>query len=208
LWRRILLLTALFAAVAVGGFHAWDRYLAPKSALETEYTRVEAQRVALMDAFQSYESLDTVKQRLDAAGMQWSLEQRHLRAERKDPPYDLDTITVASTKHWGVGGNLELEFFNDRLYGVTFRPEQARDYLTQMNRQKLGLERTHPGLSESTSGFLRVSSNIPYAVSEVGRQLSTEPYMRWEDTRLSGQLARWYETYGRKTTLQDVSSGD
>jgi hypothetical protein len=97
---------------------------------------------------------------------------------------------------------LQLEFLNDRLYSATFTPERARDYLAKLNPKSLGLEKARVSLWEVTRDDLRVSTNLPYAVSDVGRQLATEAFVRWEDLRLSGQVQRWYEQYGRPGALQ------
>lgn len=196
---RNLVIAAAILAVAVLAYALYGKFGGePVPQADPQYTRTEVERVPLMDAFQSYDSIATVTQRLQAAGMQWKTEQSHLPPVPGRAPYDFDTLTVEGPKHLGSAGTLVLEFFNDRLYSVTFKPADARAYRAHMHRQHLGLQRTHVSVWESTEGNLRISSNADFAVSDEGRQLDTGLFVTWEDLRLTTQIKRWYDTYGRK----------
>lgn len=196
---RPLLITAAVLAVLVLLYGIYGKFEGPAVApADPQYTRVEADPVPLMDAFQSFDSIGQVTQRLQSAGMQWKTEQNHLPHVPGRPPYDFDTLTVEGPKHFGASGTLVLEFFNDRLYSVTFRPEDAKSYLAQLRRQKLELQRTHVSVWEVVQGNLRIYTNADFAVSEEGRHLATPLYVAWEDLRLTTQIRHWYDTYGRK----------
>jgi hypothetical protein len=196
---RNLIIAAAVISAAVLLYALFEKVTPPPvPPADPQYTRAEPDPVVLMDAFLSYDSIATVTQRLQAAGIQWKTDQSHLPHVPGRPPYDFDTLTVDGPQHLGSPGTMVLEFFNDRLYSVTFRPANAKAYIARLRRQNHHMERTHVSVWEAIEGNLRISSNADFAVSDEGRQLDTPLYITWEDTRLTAQIRRWYDTFGRK----------
>jgi hypothetical protein len=168
------------------------------------YLRVEEPRVTLIDSFRSYDSQQQVARQLQAAGLAWSVERLHVEGTDDYPPYKLDTFIVPAYQHLGHAGRLKLEFFNDRLWSATFAPREADAYLARLQRNGVQLRKTAVSVWERQDVNLRIASNIIYATSNMGRTLGTEPYVGWEDLRLSAQSRQWYDVYGSKHTLAPI----
>lgn len=156
------------------------------------YTAVESTRVNLISALRSYESVEAVQALLSKSGhaAQLSTIQRKIPNNRY-PPYRNDTLVVSAYKDASFTGTLTLEFFNDRLYQAHFVPAQPPEYLRWQRNQGLSLPEKRTGRSSITRGHLRVTTNIDFASSEVGKMMQTAPYMLWEDTRLVQQMSDW-----------------
>lgn len=156
------------------------------------YTEVEPARVNLINPLRSYESDEAVRHVLGQAGYtaQVSTIKKKLPNDRY-PPYRNDTLVIAAYKDAGFAGTLTLEFFNDRLYQAHFVPAQPADYLRWLRNQGLSLPQKRTGRSSLTRGDLRVTTNIDFASSDVGRIMQTTPYVLWEDTRLTQQMKDW-----------------
>jgi hypothetical protein len=139
-----------------------------------------------------------------AAGLAWSVERLHVEGTDDYPPYKLDTFLVRDYRHLEHAGRLKLEFFNDRLWSATFLPEAPESYLRRLERSGVRLSKTAVSVWERQDGQLRITSNIIYATSNVGRTLGTDAYAGWEDLRLSAQSREWYDRYGSKHTLAPI----
>ncbi|WP_205527222.1 hypothetical protein [Solimonas sp. K1W22B-7] len=158
------------------------------------YTKVESSAIELM-AFRSYANVDSVYAALEKAGYQPSLSTNHRRVPEEFPPYDLDRVTVEEYKHLGQIGGLTLQFFNDRLFEVEFRPKAAQPYLDSFRGQYPQLRRSKTGRSEWSSGNLRMASSLELAVSDVGKALRTKAFVLWQDRRIVGQRDGWDARY-------------
>ena len=155
------------------------------------FTRVEPDRVRLLGLYRSFQGVDEVVVDLERSGFLPMVESRHLPVRDGVPPRNLDTVTVTQYRHWGVPGRLELQFFNDRLYQTEFEPEDAERYLAAQRRELPQLARRSTGRSELINGHLRIASSLDLAVSEVGQQLRTRPFLIWQDRRLVRQREEW-----------------
>ncbi len=155
------------------------------------FTQVASPRVRLLGLYRSYQGVDEVVVELERSGFLPSVESRHLAVREGAPPRNLDTVTVNQYRHWGVAGRLELQFFNDRLYQTEFEPEDPERYLVALRRELPQLQRTDSGRSELISGHLRIASSVDLAVSTVGKQLKTRPFLVWQDRRLVRQREEW-----------------
>lgn len=158
------------------------------------YTRVETSVIELM-AFRSYASLDSVTAALEKAGYSPELTSNHRQVPEEYPPYNIDRIAVGEYRHLGQTGSLTLQFFNDRLFEVEFRPNDAEAYTKAFRGQYPQLPRSKTGRTEWTSGQLRMASSLDLAVSDVGRALRTKAYVMWQDRRLVGQRDSWDARY-------------
>jgi hypothetical protein len=208
-WKRAKPLRWLIAAIAVIWIvHALDllRFVMPSrdsmpAFLKGDphpdtalYTRM-AVGVPMMEAFRSYEDLATVTKALTAAGYDgWSTQSRRAEESPRYPPYALDTVQLSGYKHLDNKGALTLRFFNNRLFQAEFIPEDAEAYARRV--RKLGLPRDANARAEKTEGNLRIASTLELAISPVGRQLRSEPFVLWQDLRLIRERDDWDQKFG------------
>ncbi len=158
------------------------------------YTRVETSVVDLM-AFRSYASVDNIAAALEKAGYSPQVASNHRKVPEEYPPYDIDRITLEEYRHLGQVGGLTLQFFNDRLFEVEFRPVDAQAYLKAFRGQYGPPPRSKTGRTEWNNGQLRMASSLDLAVSDVGKALRTKAYVMWQDRRLLGQRDNWDARY-------------
>lgn len=174
---------------------------APPPGAESEiaaFTRIERDPVPLLGNYRSYMGVDAVIYDLEQAGFQPQLESMHARVPGDVPPRNLDIVTVHQFRHWGVQGQLELQFFNDRLYQAEFEPDEAEPYRNAQRRELPQLKREGSGRSELIQGDLRIASSLDLAVSEVGRRLRTRPFLLWQDRRLLRQRDEWDRRFAER----------
>lgn len=159
-----------------------------------QYTRV-AVGVTLGDRFRSYEDVQSVTASLSSSGFdEWTTSSRRAVASSSYPPYGFDTIKVENYKHLDAKGRLTLQFFNNRLFEVEFVPMDAELYARKL--RVLDLPRDANARAEKVTGNLRVASTVGLAVTPVGKQLGTEPFVIWQDLRLLQERDRWDEKFG------------
>lgn len=208
-WKRIKPLRWVIAGViAIWVAHTFDllRFIhlpdrAVPSFLKAEphpdaalYTRM-AVGVPMMGAFRSYEDLATVTKSLTSAGYEgWTADSRRAETSSRYPPYALDTVTISNYKHLENKGVLTLRFFNNRLFQAEFVPSDAEAYARRV--RKMGLPRDANARAEKTEGHLRVASTLELAISPVGRQLRSEPFVIWQDLRLIRERDDWDQKFG------------
>lgn len=154
--------------------------------------------ITLMTELKSYSGIDEIHQQLRQQGFEPEQRSFHERVPPGVPPRELDLLRVASYVHLGVEGDLELQFFNDRLYQAEFEPDDVARYLTAVRRNWPGLKRQRAGRSELREGHLRVASSLDLALSEVGHALGTRPFVLWQDLRLVQQRDAWDREFAKK----------
>jgi hypothetical protein len=208
-WKRIKPLRwIILALVAIWVAHTFDllRFLKlpdravpaflkgephPDTAL---YTRM-AVGVPMMDVFRSYEDLGAVTKALTSAGYEsWTTDSRHAEESSRYPPYALDTVLVSGYQHMDTKGSLTLRFFNNRLFQAEFVPADAEAYARKI--RKFGLPRDKNARAEKIDGNLRIASTLELAISPVGRQLRSEPFILWQDLRLIRERYDWDQMLG------------
>lgn len=116
--------------------------------------------------------------------------------DRRYPQRVLDTLTVKTYPFLGTQGRLRLEFFNDRLYEISFTPDDPAACLAALKRVDPGLHRDRNGRAERVQGSLRVATNVELASTPVGESLGTEPYVLWQDLRLVHERDDWDTRFG------------
>lgn len=168
------------------------------------FLAVEEPRETLMGSFRSYDSEDQVAQQIARGGQEPAVERIHVEGTSNYPPYKLDTLKAMEFVHRGQSGRLILDFFNDRLASVTFQPDDPKAYLRLLERTGVKFKREVLSRWAQEEGNLRISTNIIYATSKVGRTLDTPPYVRWEDRRLTAQSRQWYDDYGSKYAISPI----
>jgi hypothetical protein len=178
--------------VLVSAFYTTKVLIAPSEHAETErFLEVAPDPVVLLSGFRSYDTVESVKARLDELQVASTTNSLRPPASRKYPPRDRDTLQAPSYKHLGIEGQLTLEFFNDRLYEATFVPMEPAEYAEKLHRADQRLKRERSGRVEQITGHLRVASNVDFTTTDVGRSLQTKPYVIWQDLRLVEQLDEW-----------------
>ncbi|MFA5938996.1 MAG: hypothetical protein WC809_06540 [Sinimarinibacterium sp.] len=155
------------------------------------FTRIETDPVPLLGKYRSYMGLDEIVVGLEQAGFKPETESRHAKVRSGVPPRDFDVVTVHQYQHWGAQGRLELQFFNNRLYQTEFEPDEPDLYRTAQRRQLPQIKREGSGRSELIQGDLRIASSLDLAVSDVGKNLRTRPFLLWQDRRLVRQRDEW-----------------
>lgn len=188
--RWLAILGMLFVAVSV--LYTAKVVIAPSAHPETgKFTAVVADPVPMIAPLKSYDSVGKVREVLDGQKLKYSVTPVRPADSTKYPPRDTDTIVVAAYPHFGVNGQLTLEFFNDRLWEATFVPSDLRDYVGKLHAGEPRLKREKDGRTELTIGPLRLATNVDFASTDTGRNLKTKPYVIWQDLRLKDSLDDW-----------------
>ncbi len=188
--RWLAILGMLFVAFSV--LYTAKVVIAPSAHPETgKFTAVVADPVAMIAPLKSYDSVGKVRDVLDGQKLKYSVTPVRPADSTKYPPRDTDTIVVAAFPHFGVNGQLTLEFFNDRLWEATFVPGDLRDYVGNLHAGEPRLKREKDGRTEMTIGPLRLATNVDFASTDTGRNLQTKPYVIWQDLRLKDALDDW-----------------
>jgi hypothetical protein len=105
--------------------------------------------------------------------------------DRNDPRPCFEVLVLKTDfDHLGSRGELLLTFFNDRLYGTTFYPEDFESYLQQLGESGTDLPRRSEPLELSRN------TRIWAAADDSGRE-----YVAWIDQRLFDEHARWIACY-------------
>lgn len=160
-----------------------------------DYTRRQPGR-PLVNGLSSYASVDEVGAALRARQLQPARRTLTRPPNKRYPPRSLDTLTVERYTLLGTQGRLSLEFFNDRLFEVGFRPDDAAACAAALKRAEPQLRRDANGRAERTEGSRRLATNVELAASSVGRSLNTEPYVLWQELRLVRERDDWDQRFG------------
>jgi hypothetical protein len=160
-----------------------------------DYTRRQPGR-PLTAGLISYASVEDVSLTLRTGRV--AVERRTLARppDPRYPPRTLDTLTVDRFPLLGTRGQLTLQFFNDRLFEIGFRPDDASACARSLKAADSKLRRDANGRAERTSGSQRIATNCDLAASDVGRSLNTEPYVLWQDLRLVRERDDWDLRFG------------
>jgi len=199
-WKRWKPLRII--AVGVIGFSllstTWTikKYVLPPEPhpLTETYTALATPKIALAE-FHSYDNLETVRAALTKSGFEFAEKALHTPFSELYPPHDMDTISVEKYTHLDSPGKLNLEFFNNRLYEVEFTPEFPTEYAHALHRAFPDLRSNRVGDAILMNGYLRISSNVDLARSDVGQSLRSRPFAIWQDLRLTRQRDQWDRDY-------------
>lgn len=159
------------------------------------YTAIEPDHVSL-GAFHSYDSVATVRATLTNEKYEWGETHLHAPSSEFYPRHDMDTLNVKAYHHLDNDGELNLEFFNDRLYEVEFIPKDPDAYARAIHVALPDLKSNRVGDAILISGPLRIASNVDLARSSVGQSLQAHPYVIWQDLRLIRQRDQWDRDFG------------
>lgn len=196
--KPLLLLAAAIVLIGIGC--AWwyqqqhqSPALQPEAAL---FGRIEEPRMVLAEVFRSYDSEAAVTTALEAAGL--TVQQKVIERpfSKRYPPRRITSLMVQGYRHLDCEGALVLEFFNNRLMEVDFRPDDPGRYAPRLHRLYPGLQRGRTGHAEYLAAPLRIWATVDLAKSKVGRTLGSEGVVLWQDTRLIAQRDDWDARYG------------
>jgi hypothetical protein len=135
----------------------------------------------LLNDFQSLESPDSVRARLEAQGVSWNvLEDTRLPDSDTRPPYALLRWGVPRYEVAGISGTLELVFFNDRLGRAEFTPENPAAF-----------RKAVAGELPELGGRVQDGDRL---VESIARAEGAES-LRWDDVRVMQALREWLRQY-------------
>jgi hypothetical protein len=141
----------------------------------------------LMGTFASYSTVDEIQSK-HFQGTTWSvIEDSRLASNDSRPRFDILKVSVPGYVHLGQSGELELEFFNDRLSSAWFYPDDAQSYHAALAKAGLPVvERDSSATEEEVA---------PYTLVWATRDYRGRSYVGWADSRLRAQQTRWIDRY-------------
>ena len=95
----------------------------------------------------------------------------------KRPPFSIYTVRVSNVSDLGVAGELRLDFFNDRLMGAWFYPDDVPAYQAAMLSRRANVTAA-PGVETWTA-----------------RDYRGKWYIAWEDKALREERFDWIDRY-------------
>ena len=165
----------------------------PETAL---FRQLEEPRVLLADVFRSYDSEAAIATALESAGLTVQRRVQERPPNERHPPRRMASFTVVRYQHLDCEGTLVLEFFNNRLMEVDFRPDDPARYATRLRRTLEAVRNLGTGHWEVLAPPLRIWSSVDLAKSKVGRTLGSEGVVLWQDLRLIQQRDDWDARFG------------
>jgi hypothetical protein len=169
-----------------------------------DYTRRQPGR-PLFAGLSSYTSIDQLSREFEAKKLK---PVHRLLTRPPDPRYPVhavETLTLEQYPLLGTKGRLTLQFFNDRLFELGYKPDDAADCARALKSALPQLRRDANGRAEHINGSQRVATNVELAASSVGQSLNTEPYVLWQDLRLVRERDDWDQRFG---SLPNSSAGN
>lgn len=199
--RTPLPMTFLAVAIALLGIAlAWRFWQSQQSVAahpETPAFRALVEpRVMLADVFRSYDSEAAIATALESAGLTVQRRVQERPPNERHPPRRMASFTVVGYQHLGCEGTLVLEFFNNRLMEVDFRPDDPARYAPRLRRTLEAVRNLGTGHWEVLAPPLRIWSSVDLAKSKVGRTLGSEGVVLWQDLRLIQQRDDWDARFG------------
>ncbi|MDB5972121.1 MAG: hypothetical protein JWQ90_4571 [Hydrocarboniphaga sp.] len=191
--RRIWCCCGLLLAIAAG---VWLMTRAPAQHPDTAHFLQRRAGVELVDGYRSYSSVAEVGKALQARRLGASRRTLARPPDPRYPPHALDTLTVEQLALLDTQGRLSLQFFNDRLFEIDFKPDDAAACAAALKRADPQLQRDRNGRAEHSVGDRRLATNVGLASSHVGEYLGTEPYVLWQDLRLTRERDEWDRRFG------------
>ena len=153
-----------------------------------DYRDVAPDPVSLMDAFESYETVDAVRATVVHATL---LEEFEQEARSGAPAYEQVMLQVVDWFHLDHGGVLNLEFFNDRLLSVVFYPRQAETYSGRLRDVLTARGFEVGGLRSGSRWEARSGHAVVRSLNDLDG-----PRFLWLDERLVKQADQWEALHG------------
>jgi hypothetical protein len=147
----------------------------------------------LITGFQSYSSVADVKEGILKNTRFEITEDSKLPDGDKRPPFSIYTISLKRYQHLGQSGELRLTFFNNRLMATWFYPEDARQYLH--NLEENGLLIPVKDFSEVQFGKSVKQHVNPFTDVLCSTDYRKKIYVSWTDSRLENESNAWIMRY-------------
>lgn len=116
-WKKIIIVVLI-------GIAAWFFLMGRRSTL-------------LLAGLESFSSLSEVKAKIRMAEKNYNIRSEAIDSTSKFNRYHYLSIIIRDYTDLGCAGDLGLEFFNDRLMGVTFYPVEKKIYLDSLYEYKM-----------------------------------------------------------------------
>jgi hypothetical protein len=182
----IIIITILFLSFVLGYFNLIHKKWFPMfQKVERTYTEIANPPTELIDGFQSYQSIEKVKQFLESKSISWEvIEDSKLRDDDKRPPFNIYTVSIKNYNYLGCSGELLLHFFNNRLMSTVFYPKDIEGFLDTLKRiKKISFENGH----EATIS--------PYTKVTTYTDFKGHKYVGWVDSLLIEEMDLWISIY-------------
>jgi hypothetical protein len=151
------------------------------------FVDVAPERTKLISGIDSYQSIEEAKNKFPV----WQvIEQSSLSPKDKRPPFNIYKVSIKNYSHLGISGELQVEFFNNRLMETRFLPDQFEKYvelLVQKEHLKFVVNRI--GLQETT---ISPHTRVWIYANQVEPNYK---YVGWVDIRLERELYLWIKRY-------------
>jgi hypothetical protein len=136
----------------------------------------------LAPGFNSYDTASVIRERLKQAAPsnQWQEEEKGTSRSDPRPAYRFLTMS-GPFRLWGIGGNLKLVFYNDRLMSTEFSTSHGTELLTAMNHAGTPVPEK-PGIEIS----LDRHTSFRYDLDSTGVLRFS-----WRDTKLEDEWQKW-----------------
>lgn len=141
--------------------------------------------VKLIEGFMSLQTVEQVRSILRNKGLKWEvLSDSKFEGNRFRPKFNDYRIKISQYEHLGVLGDLELEFNNDRLYQIDFKPSSYDQYIKKIEEnynKKINL-----------GSKVNLEDNL---IIESHKNYENKPYVRWSDERISREVMQWISKF-------------
>lgn len=151
---------------------------------ELVYSQTVNNPVNLIDGFKSYQSIEEIRQYCSSLGHKWMIiEDSNLPKGDKRPKFDIFVVEVKEFKYLDWIGVLRLEFFNNRLFGTSFYPEDYKAFIENLlQNEKIDLINNDKKIIDN----LMIWKHKDYR---------GKVYIGWKDIRIEQEELEWIKKY-------------
>ncbi len=171
---------AIIVAAAFVGLFFWSDY-----GRSITFADIVKDRTTLLGGIESYWGIEYLENHLRKNSLAWELKRGPRPGlEDKRPPFIIDTVTIKNYSHLGFSGEMIVEFFNNRLVGTKFWPQEVDEYVKRLaSTEKLNIV-------SNREVMLSKYTRVWVAVDHLGKK-----YVGWEDVRLNKEMKTWIKRY-------------
>jgi len=170
-----LLLFAALAFVALNSKWYFEQFVAVKA----------DQSVSLVFGFESFQTVEEIKDHLNAEKLKWTVKAAdNFPEEASRPRFDNVVIRIEGFSADEFFGDLELRFNNDRLYQIDVFPSDLEAFVKTVN------ERYRVDLKSIKNIKTDKIISIEYLKDYLGKG-----YIRWSDEGIRKEVAEWIKRF-------------
>ena len=161
--KTLIRVLIAFDICVIVGFYLWSR-----------------QPQSFFDDVKSYQSFAQIKSLPQLSNAKWRVTvDSDAEGNDQRPPFKIEDAETNYT-HLGFRGKTKFQFYNDRLWQVSFQPSPASRILYMNALSKV------TGAKLNTMGNARVKNMVYYGPSNL---------VAWTDERLSNEINAWIRRY-------------